>query len=82
MRRDASGNAVLPVWIEHGVVFVALVQGVIGAFNENFGPFHKGSGQETSKGADQHFLKKRGVHPIPQSSHNAINPTLCGRNPA
>ena len=44
-------------------MLVAFVQGVIGAFDEDFGPFNKRSGKKTGKSADQDFLEERGMHP-------------------
>ena len=64
MRRDASGNALLLVRIENRVVLVAFVQGIVGPFHENFGPFDQRRGEKTGEGADQDFLKKRGVHTL------------------
>jgi len=50
--------------IEHRAVLVAFVQGVVGPFHEDFSPLHERGGKETTKGADEDFLEKRGVHPF------------------
>jgi hypothetical protein len=54
------------------VVFVALIQGVIRAFNEDFGPLDQGRRKKSGKRADDDFLEKRGVHSRFNSSEGAI----------
>ena len=50
--------------IEHGAVLVALIQGVVGPFHEDFRPLNERGGKETGEGADEDFLEKGGVHPF------------------
>jgi hypothetical protein len=76
MRRDASSNAVLLVRIENRAVLIALVQRVVSAFHEDFGPFDERSSQETGKGADEDFLEKRRLHSVFESSDDASDETL------
>jgi len=45
------------------VVLVAFIQGVIGAFNKDFGPLDERGGKKTGKSADENFLEECGVHP-------------------
>src|SRR5437764_2329249 len=61
---DASGNGLLLIRVEHRAVLVAFVQGVVGTFHENSGPFHERRGKESREGADQDLLKESGVHPF------------------
>ena len=49
--------------IEYCAVLVALVQGVVGPFNEDSCPFDEAGGKETGEGADEDFLDEGGVHP-------------------
>ena len=62
---------VLPRRIEHRAVLVALIQGVVGAFDENSCPLDQRGGEETGKGADEDFLEEGGVHPCFNSSDSA-----------
>jgi hypothetical protein len=52
-------------------VLVALIQGVVRAFHENFGPLDQGSGEKSGESTDQDFLKEGGVHPIFNSNESA-----------
>jgi len=45
-------------------VLVAFVQGVIGTFHENSGPFHERGGEKSGERADEDLLKESGVHPF------------------
>ena len=45
-------------------MLVALIQGVIGAFNKDFGPFDERCGEKSGKSADENFLEECGVHPF------------------
>jgi len=45
-------------------VLVALIQGVVGPFHEDFRPLNEARGKETGKGADEDFLEEGGVHPF------------------
>lgn len=78
MRREASGNAVLFARIEHGPVLIAFVQRVIRAFDKDLTPLHQRSGEKSGECANDNLLKKRGVHPVFESSDDASNQTLCG----
>ena len=62
--------------VEHGVVFVTLVERVIRAFDKDFGPLDQGSREEPGKSADQDLLEKRGVHPGFYSNDGASNRAL------
>jgi len=44
-------------------VLVALVQGVVGPFNEDPCPFDEAGRKESGEGADEDFLEEGGVHP-------------------
>ncbi len=44
-------------------MLVALIQGVVGPFHEDFRPLNKRGGKETGEGADEDFLEEGGVHP-------------------
>ena len=46
------------------MVLVALIQGVVGPFHEDFRPLNERGGKETGKGADEDFLEEGGVHPF------------------
>src|SRR5690349_22824904 len=48
--------------VHYRVMLVALVQRIIGAFHENFRPLNERGGQKTAEGAEDDFLKKRGLH--------------------
>jgi len=68
MRARASSNRLLFYFvllsrIEHCAVLVALVQGVVGPFNEDPCPFDEAGSKETGEGADEDFLEEGGVHP-------------------
>jgi hypothetical protein len=63
--------AVLLGRIHHRAVLVALIQGVVRAFHENFGPLDQGSGEKSGESTDQDFLKEGGVHPIFNSNESA-----------
>ena len=65
--------------VEHRVVLVALVQRVIGAFHEDFGPLDERSGEKTGKGADEDFLEECRLHACFDSNVGASRQTLCGR---
>jgi hypothetical protein len=54
------------------VVLVALIQGVVRAFNEDFRPLDQGRRKKSGKRADDDFLEKRGVHSRFNSSEGAI----------
>ena len=55
------------------VFSVTGIKRVICAFDEDFGPLNKTGGEEPGDHADQHFLKKGGVHrPFFWSKSNAI----------
>ena len=58
-------------------MLIALVQGVVGAFDEDFGPFHQRGGEESGEGANDNLLEESGVHPVFESSGSAREPTLC-----
>ena len=45
-----------------GVLFVAAVEGVIGAFDEDFAPLDKAGGEEPGDRAKNELLDKCGVH--------------------
>ena len=45
------------------MVLVALIQGVVGPFHEDFRPLNERGGKETGEGADEDFLEEGGVHP-------------------
>ena len=49
--------------IEYCAVLVALVQGVVGPFNEDSCPFDEAGRKESGEGADEDFLEEGGVHP-------------------
>ena len=44
-------------------MLVALVQGVVGPFNEDPCPFDEAGRKESGGGADEDFLEEGGVHP-------------------
>jgi hypothetical protein len=48
--------------IENRAMLVALVQGVIGAFDKDPRPLEHRRGKKTGQRAKDHFLEKRGVH--------------------
>ena len=73
-RAGASGNCLLLACVQHRVVFVALIQGVVRAFNEHFRPLDQGRRKKSGKRADDDFLEKRGVHSRFSSSEGAIAP--------
>jgi hypothetical protein len=52
-------------------VLVAFIQRIIGAFDKDFRPLNERCGQESGYGADDHFLKKRGLHCPFNSSEGA-----------
>jgi hypothetical protein len=62
--------------IEHGAVLVALIQGVVGPFHEDFRPLNERGGKETGKGADEDFLEEGGVHPFFESNDSASRGSL------
>jgi len=43
-------------------MLIALVQGVVGPFHEDFPPLDERGGKETGEGADEDFLEEGGVH--------------------
>ena len=45
-------------------MLVALIQGVVGPFHEDFRPLNERGGKETGEGADEDFLEEGGVHPF------------------
>ena len=45
-------------------MLVALVQGVVGPFNEDPCPFDEAGRKESGEGADEDFLEESGVHPF------------------
>ena len=52
-------------------MLVALIQGVVGPFHEDFRPLNERGGKETGEGADEDFLEEGGVHPFFESSDSA-----------
>ena len=52
--------------------FVASVQGVIGAFDEDLTPLHQRRGQKAEDGAEEDFLHEGRVHPYFWSTTGAI----------
>jgi hypothetical protein len=50
--------------IEHCVVLVAFIQGVVSPFHEDFRPLDERGGEETGEGADEDLLEESGVHPF------------------
>ena len=54
------------------MVFVALIQGIVRAFNENFRPLDQGRRKKPGKRADDNFLEKGGVHSRFNSTEGAI----------
>jgi hypothetical protein len=60
-------------------VLIAFVQGVVGAFHENSGPFDERSGKKSREGADQNLLKEGGVHPFLKATLVPLTQTLCAR---
>lgn len=57
-------------------MLVTLVQGVIGAFHEDLTPLNDDGGSKANQGAEDNFLKKRGVHAPLDSSAGASLPKL------
>lgn len=52
-------------------MLIALIQGIVRAFDKNLGPFDQGSGEKGGESTDQDFLKEGGVHPIFGSNEGA-----------
>ena len=52
-------------------MLIALVQGIIGAFDKNPSPLDEGGGEESRDRTENHFLEKSSVHAIKNSIHDA-----------
>src|SRR6478672_3829250 len=78
MRGWATSNRLLCLLpgVEDRAVLIALVQGVVSPFYEDFGPLNERGGQESGEGADEDFLEERGVQPFSNSSDSASSQGL------
>ena len=65
-------------------MLVALVQGVIGAFHEDFAPLNDDRSGKAGQGTKDNLLEKRGLHPFLDSNDSATSPKtplFCAHDP-